>query len=93
MAVTINLPDGLVVELNDEARRHGVDAEQYAAQIIRENLPAAERAQAARALFAQWEAEDATDDPAELARRAEEWEEFKRAMNANRGSGRKLFPE
>jgi hypothetical protein len=57
------------------------------------NLPAAERAKALRSLFASWDAEDETDDPEEIARRQEEWEQLKQALNANRGSGRKLFTE
>ncbi len=45
-------------------------------------------------LLAQWRAEDATDDPAELARRDAELEEFKTQMNASRAaSGEEpLFP-
>jgi hypothetical protein len=35
-------------------------------------------------LFAQWHAEDGTNDLAEIARRNSEVEEFKRAMNLNR---------
>jgi hypothetical protein len=43
-------------------------------------------------MFAQWDAEDRTDDPAEIERRERDWEELKAALNANRGSARKLFP-
>lgn len=35
-------------------------------------------------LFAQWEAEDATDDPAEIEAAERELAEFKANMNANR---------
>lgn len=38
------------------------------------------------ALFAQWDAEDATDDPDEIARRNPEWETTKAALEANRFS-------
>jgi hypothetical protein len=93
MHLTIKLPDDLASELEHEAQRHGVDPQQYAARIIQENLPAAERAKALRELFAQWDAEDATDDPEELARRQKEWDQLRRALNSNRTSGRKLFPE
>jgi hypothetical protein len=57
------------------------------------DLPAAERVKALRAMFASWQAEDATDDPQELARRPREWEQLKTALNANRTSGRKLFDD
>ena len=44
-------------------------------------------------LFAQWQAEDATDDPEEIARRERDWEELKANLDANRGPHqRKLFP-
>ncbi|HEY2587496.1 MAG TPA: hypothetical protein VGI81_17250 [Tepidisphaeraceae bacterium] len=52
-----------------------------------------EKANALRLLFAQWAEEDATDDPAEIARRCEEWTRLKRSLNDNRTSGRKLFSE
>jgi hypothetical protein len=35
-------------------------------------------------LFADWKAEDGTDDPAEISRRNQEVEELKQAMNRNR---------
>jgi hypothetical protein len=92
MSLSFELPDNLAAALQREAARRGIDPGHYAAQLIQENLPAAERAKALRALFAQWASEDATEDPAELARRQKEWDETKRALNANRASGRKLFP-
>jgi hypothetical protein len=93
MTLTVQLPDDVASRLQNEAARRGVDLDHCAAQIIREHLPAEERAKAARELFSLWEAEDATDDPAEIAARQAEWEELKRNLNANRTSGRKLFPE
>ena len=42
-------------------------------------------------LLAQWDREDATDDPAEIARREAELKELKKALNENRGSGRTPF--
>jgi hypothetical protein len=39
------------------------------------------------ALFAQWEAEDGTDDPDEIADRVRDWEELKAGLNANRAAG------
>ena len=93
MNLMIELPEDLAMELNREAERRGLKPQDCATQIIRERLPAIERARAARALFAEWEAEDATDDPNELAARQLEWEQLKQGLNANRSSGRKLFPE
>jgi hypothetical protein len=42
---------------------------------------------ALEAMLEEWRDEDARDPTA-----AESWEEFRRAMNANRGSERKLYP-
>ena len=93
MDLTITLSDDLAGELRREAERRGVDPQRYAAQIITEHLPAAERARALRSLFDRWAAEDATDDPAELGRRQAELDDLKQAINANRTSGRKPFAE
>ena len=45
-------------------------------------------------LFAQWDAEDETDDPEEIAVRNREWEELKASLNAERkrSGARLLFP-
>jgi len=50
-----------------------VEVGQFAAQIFRENLSAGERGKSLEALSAEWDAEDATDDPQELTRRRMEW--------------------
>src|SRR5258706_10100826 len=91
MELTLQLPDEIAMELRREAERRGVEPGKYATELICEHLTASERAKAIRSLFATWEAEDRTDDPEELARRREEWESLKRALDENRGSGRKLF--
>ncbi|HZL37889.1 MAG TPA: hypothetical protein VFC78_21405 [Tepidisphaeraceae bacterium] len=93
MDLTISLPDGLATALRREADRRGVEPRQCAAQIIEQHLPTAGRSDGLRKLFARWAAEDQTNDPAELEQRNAEWEQLKRALNANRTSGRKLFPE
>jgi hypothetical protein len=48
--------------------------------------------QAAAALLREWEEEDSTADPDELARRQREWEAFKAALNAAHSSDHALFP-
>ena len=47
---------------------------------------------AAIEMLDQWDEEDKTDDPEEIARRVAEWEEFKRGMNENHSSGRIIYP-
>jgi hypothetical protein len=84
----------LTLELTPEEERRvatatakGIDVSALLKGVLA-SLPAEPEAPAVQdktlELFAQWEAEDATDDPEELARRQAEWEEFKANMNANR---------
>jgi len=47
---------------------------------------------AAEALLRELEAEDATDDPDELARRERTWRAFREAMNHSHRSDRILYP-
>jgi len=44
------------------------------------------------ALLQQWAQEDATDDPAAIARAEQELAQFKAALNANRPSDKPVFP-
>jgi hypothetical protein len=43
-------------------------------------------------LLKAWEAEDATDDPAELEARRDDWEATKASLNESHSSDRRLFP-
>jgi hypothetical protein len=98
LRMTITIPHDLEVRLRSEAARQGVEPERYATRLLAERLAPPQEGQSLADLFAQWTAEDHTDDPAELARRNEEFEEFKRAMNRNRResegpSARKIYPD
>jgi hypothetical protein len=44
------------------------------------------------ALLQQWARDDATDDPATIARAEQELAQFKAALNANRPPDRPVFP-
>lgn len=55
-------------------------------------LPAEPNARAV-SLLSAWEAEDATDDPAELEARRADWEATKASLNESHGSDRELFPQ
>jgi hypothetical protein len=44
------------------------------------------------ALLQQWAREDATDDPATIARAEQELAQFKAALNANRPPDKPVFP-
>jgi hypothetical protein len=82
----------LIIELTPEeerrlqaARAKGIDVEALVKGLI-SSLPQATETQGNRdeELFAQWAAEDATDDPAEKEAAERELAQFKASMNANR---------
>jgi predicted glycogen debranching enzyme len=80
--MTIILPAEIELRLKNEASRQGLDPSQLAAALLSRALGRSD--QATLDVLARWEAENATDDPAEIARREQELQEFKRAMNRNR---------
>jgi plasmid stability protein len=94
MTLMIELSDDEQARLQAAAARDGVSAEECAREILVAHLPPERPGDRTLELFAQWEAEDATDDPEEIARRNGEWEEFKANINATRAEAgaRILFP-
>ena len=90
MTLTLELPPDLEDALAEDARRKGTTPEKIALDNLRRSyIPlkvATDRVHddPTLAIFAQWDAEDATDDPEEIARRNREWEETKANLAANR---------
>ena len=82
--MTITLPSELGNRLTRVAEICGLDPTEYARTLIESALSSSESNLPLIELFARWDAEDYTDDPAETARREEECKEFMRAMNRNR---------
>ena len=82
--IKISLPPEVEDRLKLEASRQGVGADEYARQLIIENLPESAEQPSISELFAAWEQEDRTNDADELSRRNKEWEELKRSLNRNR---------
>ena len=88
--MTIQLDPPVEARLREAAAARGMGADTYASRLIAEHLPPAEvelpagEPQSLDELFAEWAAEDYTDDPSEIAKREAEWAEFKRQMNRNR---------
>ena len=83
--MTIRLPAEIEDRLREEATKKGIAPDEYASKLIAEHLPAPEQRHNSLAeLFAEWDKEDYTDDPEEIARRQQEFEEFKQALNRNR---------
>jgi hypothetical protein len=94
MTVSIELTPEEEARLQAAAQEQGLDPAECARRVLGEHLPALKRGEATRALFAAWAAEDATDDPKEIAQRNREWEELKAQMNASRAElgAEPLFP-
>lgn len=107
MTLTIALEPELERRLIEQASREGLDPGEYARRIIEQRLPAAAPGPSEPALSAEatetlkilqdWERENATDNPEELARRAREGEEFMQSLARNRNEmegphARKLWP-
>lgn len=84
MTLKIELSAEEDARLRAAAAREGVTADECARQLLVAHLPPEQPGDRTLALFAQWEAEDATDDPEEIARRNREWEEFRTSTNATR---------
>ncbi len=92
MTLSIQLEPETEARLKDAAGRLGVDASEYAKRLIEQNLPSSDRPSALHSLFAQWDAEDTTADPAELESRQREWEEFEKSINEGHSSDRIIYP-
>jgi hypothetical protein len=98
MSIEIELSAEEEARLRAAAERNGVSAAECARQLLVTQLPAAEPAAPPKdrtlELFAQWEAEDATDDPEEIRRAEEELAELKKGLDAPRAEAgaRLLFP-
>ena len=92
--MVISLTSNLEESLRREAARRGVNPEECARQILEQGLArdATGPNTAALDLLDQWDREDETDDPAEIAKRQRDFEEFKEAMNSSHSSSRKIYP-
>jgi hypothetical protein len=82
--ITITLPDEVEQRPKNEASKRGMQADAYASTLITDSLPKPNIDEATLQWLKEWEAENATDDPAELARREKELKEFREGMNRNR---------
>ena len=95
MVLTISLSPESEARLRTKAAALGQPLDAYATRVLEEAAasPAATSIdQSTVDLLRSWNAEDATDDPAELAAREREWEEFAASINAHHPSNRKVYP-
>jgi hypothetical protein len=93
--MTIQLSPQTEERLKSEASRRGIEPAEFATQLIEQGLSTPN--QATLDLLQKWRQQDATTDPAELARRQQEGEQFMENLARNRtemeGPGaRKLWP-
>ena len=101
MTLSIDFTPAQEARLAAVARHQGLAPQDVVRKLVIEHLPElsqpaepgidAENA-AAIAMLQSWLEEDATDDPEEIRKATEEFEKFKRNMNANRvATGERLF--
>src|SRR5665213_2707880 len=85
--MTITLSSESEARLMAEASRRGIRADELVEQLIDASLPKKIETrpnQSSIDILNEWEAETATDDPEEIARRQIEFEEFKTELNQTR---------
>ena len=70
--------------LQAAARQQGLAISECARRLLAGQLPPLPPGDATLALLDAWDAEDATDDPGEIASRIREWEELEANLAANR---------
>ena len=93
MSLIVSISPDLEQKLRLEAAHKGPDVADYARDLLEQHFSAPrEPDRATLDLLAKWDAEDATDDPAELQKRQQDWEELKQSLNENHTSKRRLFP-
>jgi len=91
MTVTLELEPELDSHLRAVAHAEGVSVEQYLRRLIAGAVRSGP-AEPALALLQEWEEEDATEDPDEIARRKRDWEAFREALSRSHSSSRVIFP-
>lgn len=90
MTIELKLRPDLQVRVEAQAAALGIPVTAWIAEVIEQAAPPLSNGSPTLALFAAWDAEDATSDPVELERRQREFEEFQANMNRNRAGERPL---
>lgn len=95
--MTISLSKDLEQKLRQQAALRGVEPDAYAARLLEQSLAARDARNPTLELIEQWNAEDATEDPEEIARQQKEAEEFMESLAKSRiemegPHARKLWP-
>src|SRR5450432_833859 len=82
--MTITISRELEGRLKSAALRKGVGASELASLLLESALESEQSTQRTIDVLEQWERDNATNDPDEIARRVQEFEQFSHAMNQNR---------
>jgi len=95
MTLNVSLSPEAEASLRQKAAAAGQPLDVYASHVLEQiatngSEPAAD--QGTIELLRAWNAEDATNDAAELAARQRDWEEFAASINAHHSSNRKVYP-
>ena len=95
MSVALDLTPAEELRLREAARRRGVMPEALAHELVVDRLPLQSTGadDPLVALLDQWDAEDASMTPEEMAAEREQWEALKANLNAERerAGSRRLF--
>lgn len=101
MTVQVELSPEVEIKVAVKAAQKGLAVPDYLKSVIEEDVTPITSSQpdeessrnlAALEVLRAWRAQNATDDPAELDRRRQDWQEFKTALNDSHTSDRILFP-
>ncbi len=98
MTIILELEPETEARLRRKAESEGQDITAYLHSLVEretetggENEEQRRKNQAAIDMLNEWDREDATDNPEEIARRQAEWEEFKTGMNAAHSSSKRVI--
>ena len=91
MELNVNIPAELGTRLEQAARAEGMSADEFVVKALQRALTDEQRGSALE-MLRRWREEDQTDSPREIGKRKKSWEKFKKGMNANHSSGRRVYP-
>ncbi|HMN42504.1 MAG TPA: hypothetical protein PKE29_16810 [Phycisphaerales bacterium] len=91
MDLRLNLPADLETRLESAARSEGVSASEFVVRTL-EHALSDDRRSAAIYMLRRWRDEDARSNARQTKDQKDAWKAFKKGLNANHTSGRKVFP-
>ena len=95
MTLSLSLSPQAEARLRARAAATGQPVDVYASRVLELAVSSPSTGtddQATISLLRSWNEQDATSDPAEIAARQRDWEEFAASINAHHSSNRKVYP-